>query len=208
MLLPIVLCGGLSLASFIAEKTKLFKFSWNDAIKYICLVLFALYPTVSNTVLGMFKCHTLGTFHEELYLAKDFAVHCDDHFVQVAEGHLLPALFFSILYPLGIPVFFFVMLSREAQLYHPVTLEPAEAAFKKLGGLYASYEPRFYYWEVVVCFHKVVLCGLLQYIGPGTPTQILFVLVFTVFYQACIGYFQPYRFDSDDFSAAMASDTL
>ena len=43
-----------------------------------------------------------------------------------------------------------------------------------IGSLYLTYEPEYYYWEVVEMIRKMMLTGAVQMVGSGTTVQALF----------------------------------
>jgi hypothetical protein len=66
--------------------------------------LFLIYPSVSSTVLRLYVCKDIGT---KSFLLADLRVECHtDKWYMYSYGSLLCVL----LYPIGIPCFFFVVL--------------------------------------------------------------------------------------------------
>lgn len=69
-------------------------------------LLFLVYPSLSATILRLYICTTIeGTS----YLVADMTVQCHTSTWNLAAGLASPTI---VLYPIGIPVFFFVMLYR------------------------------------------------------------------------------------------------
>ena len=62
-----------------------------------------------------------------------------------------PGVFFSLLYVLGIPLFFTLKLSRGRSVLNHTRFG------RKYGYLYKRYEVEYYYWEVVILLRKVLL---------------------------------------------------
>ena len=55
-----------------------------------------------------------------------------------------------------------------------------EGPKKQLGFLFRDYTADAYWFEICELLRKLTLCGVTGYIAPGTSTQIVFCLVFSV----------------------------
>jgi hypothetical protein len=104
------------------------------------------------------------------------------------------SLFFIGVYPIGVPVMYFLLLRMMRQYLDPGQavlefdhgakegLQRAIEARKKLEAehedigsltfLYSSYEPKYYWFEVIETLRKLVLTGGLIFLGTGTRHQI------------------------------------
>jgi len=69
---------------------------------------------------------------------------------------------------------------------------------KVFGGLFLSYEPRYYWWEVLELFRKLLLTGLIIFIMPETPTQLAVGCLITLAFMVLYSYAQPYEDILDD----------
>jgi hypothetical protein len=67
--------------------------------------------------------------------------------------------------------------------------------------LYESYEPRFWYWEVVETTRRLMLTAVLSVCGPGTSAQVLLAILLALMYIKLYGYYAPYLKVSDDIMA-------
>mmetsp|Transcript_21985 Transcript_21985/g.16352 ORF Transcript_21985/g.16352 Transcript_21985/m.16352 type:complete len:234 (+) Transcript_21985:154-855(+) len=86
-------------------------------------------------------------------------------------GLALPGI---ILWGLGIPFFSAFLMSREKN--HLDTVEVKE----KYGFLYRGYKKRYYYWETIITYRKIVLIVIqiyLQKYGVMTQALIVFLLL-------------------------------
>jgi hypothetical protein len=158
-------------------------------------VIFLLYPLLSRTTFSIFRCQTLATgerWHEE-----DFSIDCDStaHTVIVVVD-----MFCILIYPVGIPVVFLVLLWRDERsrnLKAPETVEqaaittnedevvamvaPAAAnASSSYDFLRQDYTPKYYYYEIVVLSEKLLLTGLLIFVDQGS--------VFQAFVGGCVAF--------------------
>jgi len=59
------------------------------------------------------------------------------------------------------------------------------------------YTPEYYYWEVIELFRKLFLCGVLQFVQPGSGTQIVICIAFTTIYASLFSYCSPLKERSD-----------
>ena len=87
-----------------------------------------------------------------------------------------------------------------------------EALMLSVGSLYSSYEPQYYYWEVVEMMRKMVLTGAVQMVGAGTSAQALFAILVSLAHMLFVLRTAPFADDVDDvlqfFSALSLSLTL
>jgi hypothetical protein len=186
----------------------------------VCLyLLFLVYPATSSSVLKMFHCSTLQNGRS--YLAVDMSVECsgaapvrtqllgDAHGYSFYRGL---AVFFIGVYPIGVPLLFFLVLWCKRDRLH-VAAEAGEGGAgagegehalanrdveEEFGFLYAGYEQRYWWWEVVECFRKVALTGVITFITPGTPAQLFAAVLLAQFFIVAYARQAPYVAHSDD----------
>merc|ERR1712166_977771 len=94
---------------------------------------------------------------------------------------------------------FVVLWRNKKHLYVKEGEEPTkkhnEVAFE-IGGLYMQYEPRFWYFEIIIIMHKCLMTGAMVVVGGGTPlqplvamlVQMIFLLSVFVYQIVVIGY--------------------
>jgi hypothetical protein len=111
----------------------------------MCIVtMFLIYPFVSSTVLKFFICKDV--YGTEFLLA-DFTLQCGD---SRWDSYLAFAILMTILYPIGVPIFFFWMVSRYRHRLHEAGVQ------LQLGFLYAAYHPTMWWFEMVFHAHLLV----------------------------------------------------
>jgi hypothetical protein len=76
--------------------------------------------------------------------------------------------------------------------------EVDEAWGDKLGFLYDSYEPHFWWWEEVEMMRKLVLTGIITFIKPNTPLQMAAGCMLSLLMIIINANFKPYLEDEDD----------
>jgi len=62
----------------------------------------------------------------------------------------------------------------------------------------------YWYWESIEMYRKLFLCAVIQFISPGSPSQILVAIVFTVFFSAFFSFSSPYINAGDDLFSVIA----
>lgn len=114
-------------------------------------LLFLIYPTVSSTVLRHYVCREFDGFS---YLWADLKEKCfTDRWTQFSYGGIALIL----MYPIGIPLFFFALLERNRRELHTATVKA------KLGFLYAGYRPEAWWFELIDTSHKLIVTSILGF---------------------------------------------
>jgi hypothetical protein len=75
---------------------------------------------------------------------------------------------------------------------------PNPALVVKLGYLFDSYEPEFWYWEVLEMIPRLFLTGLVVFIIPQVPNQMACGCLLSMLMILLIAKFQPFVVDEDD----------
>jgi hypothetical protein len=111
------------------------------------------------------------------------------------------AITFLLIYPLGVPVFFFVTLWIENKvrgLFVGDTHEPDPELGEELGFLYAGYDNAYWWWESVDLGRKLMLTGVITFIRPGTTVQLFVAVLLAQFFIVAYARQKPYFKDEDD----------
>lgn len=119
--------------------------------KLFLFTLFLIYPSVSSMCLRLFVCRNINGTD---YLLADFTLECyDSQWRQYAYIDI----FFIALYPVGIPVFFFLLLwtNRKRLTLPDIRIE--------LGFLYEAYSADFWWFELVDMMNKLFLTSFLAF---------------------------------------------
>lgn len=184
---------------------------YNKAMYYFLFLTFLVYPSVSSKLFSALPCvrHALCcapmlrvylpeapcvvTVSQEdfedgsRWLKADYSISCLD------ESRSQWVLFVGIMlvvYPIGIPLGYFILLYRQRRLLNPHEpvlgilpdypgfegavryVRSKNIALQSTVFLWGSYEPRVYWWEVVEMLRKMLLTGAIVFMSPGTPTQV------------------------------------
>ncbi|CAM9273146.1 unnamed protein product [Ectocarpus sp. 4 AP-2014] len=194
---PLVVAGSLAITYRIAVR----KHSASDgaaAIETIrhkhvtgfLFLTFLVYSSVSSMVFQTFACETLDDGIE--YLRADYRIHCTDAKHKAFEVY---AGFMIFLYPVGIPLLYAVMLFQRRDVLADACADKTVA--QPIAGLWESYKPERFYYEVVECGRRILLTGVVVFIFPNTAAQIAITLLIAFFFFAVFEILSPYSSESD-----------
>lgn len=153
---------------------------------FMYLISFLVYSTASSTIFQTFACDDIDT--GESFLRADHSIQCyaTEHRVYMAY-----AGFMCLLYPFGIPFCYAVILYRARE-----GLKSDEEAIRTnatvLRALWAPYRQDVYCYEVVECFRRVTLSGLVVFILPNTAGQVITTFLLSLFFFAVFMVLDPY----------------
>lgn len=71
----------------------------------------------------------------------------------------------------------------------------------RLAFLWAAYEPRFWYWEVIETYRRLMLTAVLSITAAGTSKQAVLALLLAILYIKLYSYFTPYEADPANITA-------
>ncbi|CAB1100084.1 unnamed protein product [Ectocarpus sp. CCAP 1310/34] len=156
------------------------------------IILYLVYSQVSTVVFQAFACEDFPEIGKS-FLRADFRIECDKpkHYT-----YKIYAAVMICIYPLGIPGAFCYFLARQMSRINPPTdkglknqrgrkhdaekmnQRRTDRAIAPTSFLWNAYYPSRYYYEVIECFRRLLLTGLLVFLVPDTPGQVAFGCVF------------------------------
>ena len=146
--------------------------------------LFLIYPSVSSTVLRHFVCKQIN---DRSYLWSDLRVQCNtDRWTTFT----FVAIALILIYPVGIPVFFFSLLKINQKDLNENRIR------SQLGFLYAGYRLEVWWWEILDCMHKLALTSIIAFapIEAQLPLGMSIATLFTIL----LLWFHPFLRAEDD----------
>jgi hypothetical protein len=148
--------------------------------------LFLLYPGVSSRVLSVLVCRNVNGVN---YLAADMSLKCGSSDSEWNDYAGLAA-FFTLVYPIGIPIFFFALLWRHR---HDLRTTATQADF---GFLYEAYTSQTWWFELVDMANKLILTSLLLFLPLDwqMPTGMIVITLYII----AVLLLQPYVRNGDD----------
>ncbi|GMI40505.1 hypothetical protein TrCOL_g10999 [Triparma columacea] len=170
----------------------------NALFEAFLAMTFLILPAVSIKIFTTFACHNFDDATS--FLKSDYSINCKD---PAHNFYSLYATGMILVYPIGIPLMYFVLLWRKRDLLEAgqtvkeesmseekalkLALEERkmneieDPTLKALSFLYGSYEPKFWWFEVFETLRKLALTGFLVFLAPGTAAQVLFSLIMCFF---------------------------
>jgi hypothetical protein len=170
-------------------------------------IFFLIYPSVSAKVFQTFPCTEFedGTSA----LRADYSIDCK---APERTAWIAFAVLMVFLYPIGVPLWFFVILRKEMKKINPpgedreliCAQRDVNPDIAHLRVLFYAYEPVFWYWEVVELGRKLMVTSVVVFFLDGTVTQIVLTMLISMAYLALQAQFRPYNEDTDDNLATIA----
>ena len=139
---------------------------------------------VSSSVLRLYVCKRIERTH---YLIADFSVEC---FTPKWQSYAYGTMALVLLYPIGIPLFFFMLLAVNR---HRLREDRVKA---QLGFLYEGYRWEVWWWEIVDCFHKLFLTSVIAFFPR--ESQLPVGMCAATLYLVLLLRVNPYQRHSDD----------
>eukprot|EP00752_Nemacystus_decipiens_P010199 g9089.t1 len=173
----------------------------NRHATFLYLISFLVYSSASSTVFQTFTCDDLDT--GESFLRADHSIQCytTKHRVYMAYAGLM-----CLVYPIGIPSCYAFVLYQARD-----GLKSSDSAVRDnatvLRALHEPYRPDRYYYEVVECFRRVMLSGVVVFILPNTAGQVMTTFLLSLFFFALFTVLDPYEDPAPGNVLIHASDT-
>ena len=176
-----------------------------QTFKIIVVITNLLYPGLCTRIFQMFRCKDIPGVMDGSVLVADFSLRCGQG--EHAMFQMLGIVFLCV-YVLGIPAGIFIVLKKNRKhLYDEKSALHNEVVYK-LGGLYSQYEEKYYWFELVIMFHKMIMTGAMCLIGAGTAAQPMIATLIQLFFLLLVLKLAPYEEDSDDWASFATSLTL
>jgi hypothetical protein len=153
--------------------------------KLFLYALFLVYPGVSSTVLRHYMCKDL---EDRNVLLADMTVDCDSSKWKLYATGSIPLV---LIYPIGIPLFFFYLLRSN------LTFLADRRIIAQLGFLYAGYNLKQWWFEILDCVHKIFITSLVALVFPR-DWQLPTACAGAIAYLIVILVVNPYIRASDD----------
>ena len=170
----------------------------------ILWIVFGCYPALSQSVIATvpyrsFSCILLNctapssSVDCQWYLKADVSLVCNEsNFSRV----LWKICDFLLVIPLGVLLLIWVLLylkHRSASRGQQITSPFVKALYSALSFLDGSYEPRFWYWEVLEMTRKLVLTSGLQFFGRGSATELAMAAIIATAFAILQAYHKPMK---------------
>jgi len=156
--------------------------------------LFLIYPAVSSTIFRHFVCKKID---DRAFLYSDLRVECYTQTWTLFCYFSIPLI---LIYPVGIPLFFFSLLKLNRSSLHENRIKA------QLGFLYAGYRAEAWWWEIADCLHKLALSSLIAFFPPDAqlPIGLAVAGVFTI----AVFVMNPFLRNEDDVLQLLAQTEI
>jgi len=134
---------------------------------YAFVVLFMLYPMISQRVFQLFDCHELDS--GEAWLKADYFIDCNSDEHQIFKGIGVLTI---IAYPIGIPCTFWLLLWKNKEKIRDDSHIEHLMVTERYLFLVEDYKLECWYWEALDMVRKLMLTSVLVLVEPGTLLQI------------------------------------
>ena len=165
--------------------------------KFVILGTLMVYPGLATRIFTVFRCKEISGV-EGFVLEADVTQPC---FEGVHAEFQIAALVFLGAYILGVPLLIFVVLWSKRRSLHDESHPKNQETQYELGGLYLQYEPKYWWFELVVIVHKMFVTGAMAIIGTGTPAQPLVGCLFQLIILLVTLKLAPYESSEDDWAS-------
>eukprot|EP00736_Rhodelphis_marinus_P003681 Rmarinus@m.22979 len=154
----------------------------NHVAVTMIVVLFVLYPTITETVLMLLNCYEL---EDKWYLVESMDMECyGSRHQTVLITNFLPGL---AIYTVGIPLYGFLVL------YWNRHRLDSNRILARYGFLYNGFEPKFYWWEIWIMVRKTGVVFITVFMtGFGITVQGLVLIGLLILSILLHVYAQPY----------------
>lgn len=159
-------------------------------VNAVILVAFLVYSSTSSAIFRTFACDSLDDGN--VYLRADYRISCTTVTHTVFKIY---AGFMIVIYPLGIPVFFAILLFRNRKILEnaPLRTYNGEMLQQSTSTLWKPYKPSAFYYEVVECGRRLILASIVVLIYPDTAAQIAVTLAMAFIFALTSERLNPYE---------------
>jgi len=148
------------------------------------LLVFLLYPALTNKIFEGFICRSIGDNASVLHV--DYSVECES---QTYTLIWLSCAVLVVLWPIGLPSGLLFMMWKERELIKSGDPD-TEQKFEFVLG---DYQSRHWYWECVELFRKLILSGLISVFQRGSIAQTVLATLISFMFFAISFHAQPFN---------------
>lgn len=193
-----------------------------DLLTASLMISFFIFSPTSITIFQAFTCETFDDGTSKL--VADYSIDCES---DVHQNYEIYAGLMIIVYPMGIPAYYFYLLVKNHKYVNPsaalvvredekrlvdrriiqaekTKLRESYTEIQHLSFLYENYAPKRWYFEVLDCFRRLFLTAVPVLILRGTSIQLLLVLLASLIW--CIVYMalKPFEMPNDNSIAILS----
>jgi hypothetical protein len=186
------------------------------------LISFIVFSPVSIKIFQTFACEKFE--NGKSFLITDYTISCSG---SEYSYYFIYSLFMILIYPIGVPTLYFILLYINYQHVNPPTslvvldserdlvstaviqsekikLRNSYSDIFVISFLYMAYEPRRWYFEILDCFRRLMMTAVPVLIMRGAITQIVIVLLVSLACVAAYMELKPFATPSDNTVAVLS----
>jgi hypothetical protein len=168
----------------------------NDALSKVFILIFLLYPGMTNKIFDGLICRDLGGDPAITVLEVDYTIDCaETSALRWTMGAILIAV-----WPIGVPA---VLLWRMYRVKDKILAEDTNT-LKQFHFVLGDYKTEYWYWEVVELGRKLILSGLIGLFGRGSIAQCFSATIISFLFFASAIRAQPFKLSTNNFYKAFA----
>ena len=156
----------------------------------LLFLTFLVYSSVSSMVFQTYACDRLDDDIE--YLRADYRIQCTDAKHKAFEVYAGIMVF---VYPVGIPLLYAVLLFQRRDVLAHAGAD--KTAAQSVAALWEAYRPECFYYEIVECWRRIMLTGVVVFIFPDDAAQIAITILIAFFFLLIFEMLSPYKSESD-----------
>ena len=168
-------------------------------IKLITTFLLILYPGLCVRIFTTLKCTNVDGFS---VLSVDYGIAC---YQKEHMKYVLLSFICIGVWVLGIPLWILISLYRNKKHLFDRKSDKHEEIVNEYGTLYLQYEPKYWYWEIIVIFKKMVLTGVMVIVASGSSLQLVIALVVVLINLLLVLKVAPFADYTDDWLSFLTS---
>ncbi|CAN0004928.1 unnamed protein product [Ascophyllum nodosum] len=157
-------------------------------LSMVLLVMFLVYASVSSVLLPVFVCDDMDG--SKMYLRADYRIECLSQRHQAFRTY---AGVMILLYPVGIPAFYFWLLFRNGDMLANEARREDHANIQPTSDLWKAYKPSRYYYEIVECIRRLAITSVVVFMFPGTAAQFSVAIMVTFGFGIMMEVLAPYK---------------
>lgn len=165
---------------------------YSTYLKVFLVSSFLALPGISIFIFRTFNCQDLDpSSHGGRYLRSDYSISCESARYEWGRNY---AVWMVFVYPVGVTCYYFWLLySHRGAIRNRESVallsEEDHRSIEPFNLLFSSYQPRYWYWEVIETIRRLLLTGVLALFNQGSGLQIVFAFVISLFFLKLYGYF-------------------
>jgi len=162
---------------------------------------YLILPFTSVQIFQTFSCQDVDPDDvdsgDDRYMTVDYSVSCSSSKYELGFVWAIASI---LVYPVGIPTYYFYILytarhdimSRGTSAASAAEFQSRNMRLNPLRLLFEYYQPELWYWEVVETLNRLFLTGVLVVIAQGSAVQIIVGAVTSLFFLKLCDMYQPF----------------